>query len=414
MGFCGECGTPSRGVGSFCHECGAPAGTAAASAPAAAVAVDPARVGTEVVAQGGPSAPLVPEAPDPGGAAWLLGPAAPPQWRPAGARSPGSWLRGRRLRIAAHALLLLGLLGAGVTIGWLVGADQSLVEADAARPATPAVQRGDAVPVGSTSMPDLRGLTVAQAQQVLADLGIAPGEVSLVDQRAAGEPGIVLTQVPVYGYPVEDGVELSIARPAEVPAFRGRDVVAVLADLDELGAAVETVSRYVAGAVEGSVVEIDPAPGAALPDEVTVVVAAAAGEVALADFPAVDDSCYTTEESMNGDPYAVLLTCEADRSAVTHSWVVGRAGSRLTGVLGVPDSEDPGTTMQLEVLGDGRQLAVFEAAYGTTQRVEVDVTGVLRLTLRYRAPGADYGVLGLGRLRLEGDETVLRRLEGTQ
>lgn len=260
-------------------------------------------------------------------------------------------------------------------------------------------------------MPDLRGLAANDARQILADVGVSAKDVLVTDQPAAGEAGLVLGQQPVYGYPVEGTVTLSVSTPAEVPEFAGRAATDVLSDLDELGAEVEIISRYVPGVEVGQVATITPRPGTLLPVAVTVVVAAEPEEVDLAALSAVDDNCYTQSDSLNGTQFANLLTCSSDRTAYEQSWIIKRAASRVSGVLGIPDSSEPRETMQLEILVDDVVVASYTAEYGATSRFDVDVTGALRLTLRFRSLTNDYATLGIGHLRLLGDAQLLKKLE---
>jgi hypothetical protein len=325
--------------------------------------------------------------------------------------SPFGWLRSRRARILSRICFALALVGTGIIVGWFAGSDRSVVEAEPTTtglpgPATPAPADPE-----TTSMPDVRGLATNDARQVLIDVGVQAGAVEVVDQPAAGEQGIVLSQEPVYGYPVSGTVTLSVSTPARVPRIAGRDATDVLADLDELGAEVTTVSRYVPGVAPGKVAAIDPAVGTLLPVAVKVTVAAQADEVFLNRIEAVEDNCWTAEDSLNGVSYPEMFTCETDRSPLVQSWVVKRAAQRLRGVIGIPDSGSTGDRMTLEVLGDGALLTTVEASYGSTTPIDLDIAGVLRLTLRVRSATTDYGTIGLARLALIGDQAQLARLD---
>lgn len=60
---------------------------------------------------------------------------------------------------------------------------------------------------------------------------------------------------------------------------------------------------------------------------------------------------------------------------------VGRKYSRFQATAGVRDDSDAATRKRLEVYGDGRILASFEVGLGMPQKVDVPITGVLRLEL---------------------------------
>lgn len=318
---------------------------------------------------------------------------------------PLAWLGARQFRILSIAFLALALVGTGFLLGWGVGSDRSLIE-------TKPDERIAEEPAGDQdateiSMPDVRGLATADARQVLADAGVSARTIHLQEQPAAGEPGIVIAQDPVYGEVVADEVVLTGSTIARVPSINGREATEVLDELEEFGAEVETVSEFVPGAVVGSVVEIEPAPGEVLDGSVRLVIAAEPGEVKLATVDSQDGYCYTDEDSMNGRDFAELLVCEAYDDAESDAWVIDRAATSLTAIIGVPDSGEPSESIHLDVVGDGTVLASYDVSYGATRRIEVDLTGVLRLTFRYRSNTRDYGYLGIGAATLLGDQRGL-------
>lgn len=323
--------------------------------------------------------------------------------------SPFAWLRSRRARILSRVWLALALVGTGVIMGWFIASDRSMFESEKQPTTSESPGASETTGPNVLTMPDVRGLEAVEARQVLADVGIAAAVVDVVDQPAAGEPGLILTQDPVYGYPVEDRVVLSVSTPAKVPQVRGRQATDVLGDLDQLGTEVRTATRYVPGVPVGQVASIDPAAGTALPMTVTVTVAAQPDELALTALDPVDYDCFTDSDSLNGASYDELLTCETDAEPAVHSWVIGRVAERVRGVVGISDSGDASQTMSLQILGDGVPLKTIRAEYGATVPFDLDVSGVLRLTFRARSTSFDYATLGIANLRLLGDQ---KRLEG--
>jgi hypothetical protein len=324
----------------------------------------------------------------------------------------GGLFGGRRLVWISRGFLVLALLGTGVLVGWAMGSDESLVEAES--PAAVADDVGDesTSDLDAPTMPDVRGLSALDARQILADVGIAASVVSTTDQPAAGESGIVLSQDPVYGYPVDANITLAVSTPAKVPEFEGRSADDVLADLDELGAEVETQSVYVPEVPVGQVASIEPEPGTLLPVAVTVVIAAEPDELLLSDVVAVEDNCYSGDtDSIAGTTFNNLISCSAYEESETSSWVIKRAAYRLTGTVGILDSGEPTERVQVEVIGDGRVLQTVPVAYGESVRINADISGVLRLSLRYRSLTKDYGTVGFGRLTLLGDAALLKTLD---
>ena len=151
-----------------------------------------------------------------------------------------------------------------------------------------------------------------------------------------------------------------------------------------------------------------------LPVAVTVVIAAEPEQINLADVEAVEDSCYTDTDSMNGKQFAELLTCETDRFRVNQTWIVKRAADTLTGRLGIPDTLGSGSnqSVQVEIIADGTVLETLTASYGLpTVPIDVDITGALRLTFRVRSLTRDYSTAGLAKLRVSGDAKKLSTLE---
>jgi hypothetical protein len=167
----------------------------------------------------------------------------------------------------------------------------------------------------------------------------------------------------------------------------------------------------VPGVPVGQVASITPPPGTVLPVAVTVVISAEPDELNLTDVVPVDDTCYSDEDSIAGSTFNNLLACSAYEEPEKQSWVVKRAGTRVTGVVGILDSGDPAEQAVVEVIGDGAVLKTVTARYGESTRLDVDVTGVLRLTIRYRSLSEDGATVGLGRLVLLGEAAVLATLE---
>jgi hypothetical protein len=395
MAQCAECGADQDGGSAFCRNCGAPSLDARAEVPAA---VEP--------------TPRSPEEPpvledlthvDAEPAETLAVEGTDVEAHPAEAPS-----RRRRYLAAGGVALALALLCVGLLIGWYVASDRNFAT-DGKLPSTEAGPTAE--PAGPV-MPDLRGLGVDNARQVLADVGVGAVTVRTTSQPAAGETGIVLAQQPVFGSAAEGTVQLTISAPATVPQIAGRDATAVLSELEQLGAQVRTTSQYVPGAPVGQIAAIEPKPGSRLTDEVQVVIATAPAEVKLKDIDSVDDGCGTGSGSLNGTAYDEFLTCEADRAdPVEQVYVVNRGAEVVHGVLGIPDdadtSSDTSTDMHLDVLADGRVVGSWDVRYGATTSFRANVHAALRITFRVRSNNAKYGTAALADAIIEGDPAHL-------
>ena len=415
--FCTDCGSELAEHMSFCTTCGADVRDRHDDA----IEPAPASTGPPSEAPPGPMPPvaaaaLPPPPPPMGGESatsfLFTGEPAPPA--PAGRGRLGAWLHTRRFQLLSRLLLALALIGAGILVGWFVASDRSLVESDLDR-AVPEQAVEDESDGVSVSMPDLRGLTTSQAEQVLADAGVPASRVEVVDQPAAGTSGVVIGQQPIYGQAVTGTVTITGSTAAKVPAIQGRSAQAVLDELDEFGAEVRSVSVYVPGAKVGSVVRIKPAPGTLLPVAVTVTIAAEPGEVALSEIESEEGGCSTEDDQMNGTEYIGLISCSAYDEPEASVWLINRAAQRLTARIGIPDSSGTGSDRaRLVIRGDGRVLGSFDVSYGRTQDIDVNVSGVLRLSVEYSSSAEDGSAVGLGNATLLGDETKLAPLESDQ
>jgi hypothetical protein len=104
--------------------------------------------------------------------------------------------------------------------------------------------------------------------------------------------------------------------------------------------------------------------------------------------------------SINGNDYAhtILQWAGDTRDPVT----IKRKALRFQATIGVRDDASDEVRAQFELLGDnGKQL--FQSpvlGYGESQKVDVSVEGVLRITLRVRAVSSTHGYTGWGNARL--------------
>jgi hypothetical protein len=104
--------------------------------------------------------------------------------------------------------------------------------------------------------------------------------------------------------------------------------------------------------------------------------------------------------SINGSDYAhtILQWAGDTRDPVT----IKRKALRFQATMGVRDDASDQVRVQFELLGDnGKQLFQSRVlGYGESQKVDVSVEGVLRITLRATAASSKYGYAGWGDARL--------------
>lgn len=294
----------------------------------------------------------------------------------------------RWLAIGVSAVLLLGVFGTGVWLGWTmqgeVTARRTVATAVDPAPTAPTDIDNGADPESAFEMPDLRGLTAADAKTVLADLGVLDSQIATSDQAAAGPAGIVLDQSPQFTATTYDRVALTISVPATVPDFAGRSRDEVIDELSDLGAQVEEEFSYDEKATPGSVLSISPAPGEPLPLSVKLTIAEEPAEVFLGSLDEVEGSCSTESLSVDGRTYDQSLSCYAREEAESISWLLGRSADRFQAQVGIPDTGEVDAKVRVRIIGDGVELASFVARYANPQKVDVDVKNVLRLTITTR------------------------------
>lgn len=297
--------------------------------------------------------------------------------------------RGVALLAGSVALLVIAGFAGGAVLAWTaLGELQARHEsADVEVIDFEAPEYGAELAV---SMPDVRGLDEAAAREVLADSGVDPAAITASEREWAGPVGIVIQQTPVFGTADPDEVELLISTEARVPVVDGQESSEIIQALGALGADVEVVSQYSAGATAGTALSIEPAPGSALPELVTLVVAEPSASVFLSGLDSVEGGCSRGEYAVNGTTYANSLACRADDEPSDSAWVISRVADSFEAVIGVPDNGEPGARVRVEVLADGVVVGSAEAGYGQPAALSGPLTGALRLTVRVTlVAGAD-------------------------
>jgi NPCBM/NEW2 domain-containing protein/PASTA domain-containing protein len=295
-------------------------------------------------------------------------------------RAPRRWRR-RFAALGLVVLLVAAACAGGVWLGWRWAVDRDVAVADTA--AAPAATADDV-----TRVPDVRGLAIADAKQALADSGTDPAAITVVEVAAALAPGTVVAQDPVGGETVTGHTELKVAKEAVMPAAAGHDERAVVDELSAFGARVRVEQRYVPSAKTGTVVETRPAPGQPVPLDVTVVVAAPPSSVYVDEVALLSGGCSAGELKINGGAHRHGLTCSVGREA-TIEVLLDRGVTRIAGVVGIPDTGEQADAVTLVVAGDGRELARVEPRYGADSPIDLDTTGVLRLTMTVTASSGE-------------------------
>jgi hypothetical protein len=318
----------------------------------------------------------------------------------------------KRLGIAGLVLFVAGLLGAGFAVGWAAG---SRSVDGAAGDTTVEVIGAPTNPEGTpVVLPDVRGLSLVDAQQAITDAGLPLDVVASQDAPSALPAGTVVSQDPVGGSENVGEVTLFVAVPGTVPDLVGQMADDARRALLQLGAQFQQQQVYDPTSIEGTVLALDPQAGSPLTGPVTVTVAGPADSVFLADLDPVEGSCSDGETGINGTQYDHSLLCSPGSATSPRktTYLTNRLGTSLDAVVGLSDTSDTDAAAMLTVLGDGRVLARVDLQYGQAQPLSVPIVGVLRLDLQYSSTGDGSGQLALGDARLVGSPDAITILAG--
>lgn len=317
----------------------------------------------------------------------------------------------RKLSLAKRAKLLaaLALLGTGVLIGWWSVSGLSVLRSSSESAET---QTFDYSGLDDGVMPDVRGLTLDDARQAIADAGVDIEDIEVEAEPWAGRPDMVVSQSPAHGVTGPESVALSVSEPAKVPEVAGVAILDVTEQLGGLGTSVDLRYRYEPGAPAGTALRTEPAAGEPLPDEVVVVVADAGFSTYVS---ALSRECSSADASLDGRDYPNSVSCRADDDPGSYVWITKRSVDELVADVGIDDSDEPGTTVEVEVFADGRPVARVEAGYGRVERLEANVRGALRVEIVTRAvalpSNSSSASVVLGDARFIGETEAMKALD---
>lgn len=302
--------------------------------------------------------------------------------RGAGERRPRR--PGRGWGVAAIALGVVAVLGGVFAAGW--ASANTLVIAPSERPMQPArvITLPDTAMSGAARMPDVRGLSEADAQQAIVDAGIDASIISASERPAAGAPGRVIQQLPAFGAVNPSLVSITVSTAAEVPVSAGRSAAEVIGDLQRLGARVVQTRVYDPAATVGNAVRTEPAAGAQLPETVVLFIADTPSERSLQDFDTVGSTpSWSSDTLFAGRSVDQLARFSADRSTSLsdHSWKLNGVVTTLRGQYALEEDSDPQFSGVFIVLADGVEVARLEAQ-ATPSDFALDVSGVQTLVIR--------------------------------
>lgn len=198
-----------------------------------------------------------------------------------------------------------------------------------------------------------------------------------------------------------------------------------------IGAVIVTIGGIVAALIGGDIINVSPGSAiqptpAAVPASTSVATPPSSPTTPLEELtapaspePATEVATYVDDyvrecrvdvltagsASINGTDYAhTILQWAGDTSEPV---TIKRKAPRFKATVGIRDDASDQVRVKFELLGDGRQLfRSRELSFGESQKVDVSVEGVLRLTLRVRAVSQKWGYAGWGDARLTGSESI--------
>ncbi|MFJ4264635.1 PASTA domain-containing protein [Paenarthrobacter nicotinovorans] len=290
----------------------------------------------------------------------------------------------RWLRLgSAIVMLCVASLTAGVIVGWV--ARGALVEDSSVTAAAGEGEHAVAENDQTLPMPDVRGLSEADARQVIADAGYDPASVKISNVPSVLTTGTIAAQNPVAGTTNPKDITLSLPAPALMPNLIGKSLDEASRTLSSMGAQPLVNRVYDPKSTTGSVVSSAPASGNALTATPTLIVAGAPDSLPLSSFKA-SGSCGTISSgSVNGTPITSGVSCSVRRDASTTFWILGRTLNRLQAVVGFEDRAEKASRAKVKITADGNVILDKEIAYGDGEKIDADVTNVLRLEIQVSA-----------------------------
>lgn len=286
----------------------------------------------------------------------------------------------RKLGVALGVLWTIMCLVIGVLLGWMAN-ERIQVGRTTAGPSVIEVPVLEEVP--SFAMPDLRGLSLPEAKQVIVDTGASADVVEVVEVEWGGAPGLVIAQDPVLGEQVASRIQLQVSKQATMPEVAGLAESEAVDRLRLLGVEAVVEQRFDLSARTGTVLEASVAVGEALPKVVNLVVAQPGAAVFVSQLKSVDGNCSKHDGRINGQSYPNSTECRSGTAEhpSTSVWLLDRKAHQLSAVVGVDDRGKTDASVTVRITGDGKELANVNATYATPTEVSVSVEGVLRLEI---------------------------------
>lgn len=256
------------------------------------------------------------------------------------------------------------------------------------------------------SMPDVTGRSLANAEAQLNRAGIH--DIAVTNQQSTQPDGTVIASDPSAGTKVSGAVTLTVARkPSSIPDVVGKSLSDATNTLQALG--ITATPKDVADTThpDGTVIAESPTAGSPFASQVTLSVARQLVGTFLADLQPVQSTASFSKMvgTIAGQSYAHAVVVQLySNSPEQLDYNLGTHYEQLKGTMGLSDDAPSAAQVKLEILGDGRPLLSQTVSLGHAVPVNLDVTGVLRLTLAATyLNGNDPAVNGQGAKAVWGD-----------
>lgn len=299
----------------------------------------------------------------------------------------------RKLGLTAFVLWSVSCLLVGLVGGWFLN---ERIQAGRSEAGPSVIEIPAAQQVPGLAMPDLRGMGLVDAKQVLADSGVALSSIEISEVEWGGDAGFVVAQEPVGGEAVASAIKLRVSKPAVMPNVVGLSQTEAVEALKRLGVEVEVEERFDLASRTGTVLEASVATGEPLPSAVKVIVAQPGMAVYLSKVKVEGYGCSAFDAKINGTAYTNSVKCSSGRASSPSKavWLIDRKAYRLSGLVGVDDRGDSDGAVQVVITGDGVELANVTATYAKPAEVNVSVEKVLRLEITVTSEKNSNAILG--------------------
>lgn len=286
-----------------------------------------------------------------------------------------------RLFVVGIVLATCGTFLSAAYVGWWLH-DRNPgrpLAVDVNRPVTVINESGRA----AGTVPNVLGLDLDTARQVMIDAGIDPAKVTRRATPYAGAQGVIVDQQPSPGAPRPRAVVLGTSTPAKMPAVVGRQVGVARRTLADLGARVIVRSRYAPGKAEGLVLGSRPRMGALLPDDATLTVAEAPSSVFLDQLEAITDECEAQEKlTIGGRDVQHAISCAPTKGySETMEYVLNKRVGRFEATIGLGDRGGDTAPVTFRVTVDRVTVFTRTLSFGESARVSLPIEGALRVRL---------------------------------